>query len=103
MDLPSQYFSTKGPSPTAFTPEPVRRRVAGVKQILLMIAVVTLVGCGKEEVMPKPAEVGIVKPTAVPANIADPIVEKAIRQSLKMPTGELTEADLAECRAAVGA
>ena len=74
-----------------------------MRQVLLMIAVVTLVGCGKEEVMPKPAEVGIVKPTAVPANIADPIVEKAIRQSLKMPTGELTEADLAECRAAVGA
>ena len=31
--------------PTAFTPEPVRRRVAGMKQILLMIAVVALVGC----------------------------------------------------------
>jgi hypothetical protein len=31
-------------SPTAFTPEPVRRRVAGMKQILLMIAVVALVG-----------------------------------------------------------
>jgi hypothetical protein len=27
-------------TPTAFTPEPVRRRVAGMKQILLMIAVV---------------------------------------------------------------
>ena len=27
MDLPSQFFSTKAP-PTAFTPEPVRRRVA---------------------------------------------------------------------------
>ena len=26
--------------PTAFTPEPVRRRVAGMKEILLMIAVV---------------------------------------------------------------
>ncbi len=33
------------PPPTAFTPEPVRRRVAGMKQILLMIAVVALVGC----------------------------------------------------------
>jgi hypothetical protein len=37
------------PPPTAFTPEPVRRRVAGMKQILLMIAVVALVGCGKKE------------------------------------------------------
>ena len=50
--------------------------------------------------MPKPAEVGIVKPTAVPANIADPIVEKEIRKRLKFlesttkPTGELTKADL---------
>ena len=33
--------------PTALTPVPVRRRVAGMKQILLMIAVVALVGCGK--------------------------------------------------------
>jgi len=44
--------------------------------------------------MPKPAEEGIVKPTAVPANIADPIVEKAIRKELKKSTGELTKADL---------
>ena len=32
------------PPPTAFTPESVKRRVAGMKQILLMIAVVALVG-----------------------------------------------------------
>ena len=50
MDLPSQYFSTKGPSPTAFTPEPVRRRVAGMKQVLLMIAVVV---CGSVLAAPK--------------------------------------------------
>ena len=31
---------------------------------------------------------------AVPVNIADPIVEKAIREKLKKPTGELTVADL---------
>ena len=30
---------------------------------------------------------------ADPANIADPIVEKAVREELKKPTGELTEAD----------
>ena len=43
---------------------------------LLMIAVVALVGCG---------------PT-----ISDPIVEKAIRVELKIPTGKLTRADLAK-------
>ena len=31
---------------------------------------------------------------ADPANIADPIIEKAIRRELKKPTGELTKADL---------
>jgi hypothetical protein len=48
-----------------------------MKQILLMIAVVALVGCGKPL-------------------IANPIVEKAIRSpfSLNKPTGELTKADL---------
>ena len=33
-------------------------------------------------------------PKAVPVNIANPIVEKAIRKELKKPTGELTKADL---------
>ena len=39
---PFRLFSSL--PPTAFTPESVRRRVAGMKQILLMIAVVALVG-----------------------------------------------------------
>ena len=47
-----------------------------MKQILLILAVVALVGCS---------------PTV---EIANPIVEKAIREELKKPTGELTEADL---------
>ena len=57
-----------------------------MKQILLMIGLVALVGCGKSG----------------PANIGDPIVEKAIRQSLQMASNfagggrELTGADLAE-------
>ena len=39
--LPDQFLVLRNPPPpTAFTPEPVRRRVAGMKQILLMIAVV---------------------------------------------------------------
>jgi len=45
-----------------------------MKQLLLICAVVALVGCG---------------PT-----ISDPIVEKAIRKSLRKPTGKLTKADL---------
>jgi len=40
---PFRLFSSL--PPTAFTPEPVRRRLAGMKRILLMIAVV-VVGCG---------------------------------------------------------
>jgi len=49
-----------------------------MKQILVMMAAVALVGCGKK---------------SGPANIADPILEKAIRAELKKPTGELTKAD----------
>ena len=46
-----------------------------MKQVLLMIALVALVGCGKPL-------------------IDDPIVEKAVRKSLRKPTGKLTKADL---------
>jgi hypothetical protein len=46
----------------------------GMKQILVMMAAVVLLGCG-------------------PA-ISDPIIEKAIREELKKPTGKLTKADL---------
>ena len=66
-----------------------------MKQLLLICAVVALVGCGKKH----DGNTGVVNPNkpspkAVPVNIADPIVEKAIRKSLKKPTGELTKADL---------
>ena len=66
-----------------------------MKQILLICAVMALVGCGKKD----DGNTGVVNPNkpspkAVPVNIADPIVEKAIRKSLKKPTGELTKADL---------
>ena len=60
------------------------RRLMGMKQILVMIAVVVLVGCGTTKVDPN-----------FPANIDDPIVEKEVREKLKKPTEELTEADLA--------
>ena len=66
-----------------------------MKQLLLILAVVALVGCGKKD----DGNTGVVNPKkpspkAVPVNIADPIVEKAIREQLKKPTGELTKADL---------
>ena len=57
-----------------------------MKQVLLMIAVVALVaGCGTTKVDPN-----------APANISDPIVEEKVRNFLKKPTGELTNADLAK-------
>ena len=61
-----------------------------MKQILLMIAVVAVVGCSNDTRKAAPDPV-------LPANeklIADPIVEKAVREKLKKPTEELTEADL---------
>ena len=66
-----------------------------MKQILLMIAVMALVGCGKKD----DGNTGVVNPNkpspkSVPVNIANPIVEKVIRAQLKKPTGELTQADL---------
>jgi len=68
-----------------------------MKQLLLILAVVALVGgCGGKK---EDGNTGVVNPNkpspkAVPVNIADPIVEKAIREELKKPTGELTKADL---------
>ena len=56
------------------------RRVAGMKQILLMIAVVALVGCG-----------------ATSFDLTDPnqaVIEWEIRRERLKPTGELTKADL---------
>ena len=55
-----------------------------IKQILLICAVVALVGCGKNEAKPPTVE------------IADPILEKAIRAQFNKPRNmELTEVDLA--------
>jgi Leucine-rich repeat (LRR) protein len=76
-----------------------------MKQILLIIVAVALAGCSKktttDKVDSRPVNPSVdenkpeeqLKPTkAVPANIADPIVEKAIRGSI-ISTGKLTEAD----------
>jgi hypothetical protein len=57
--------------------------VGGVKALYaVLLALVVGVGCGEK------------KPKAVPVNIANPLVEKAIRESLNKPTDELTKADL---------
>ena len=56
-----------------------------MKQILVMMVAVVLVGCGKSEESPKATSNKL---------IADPIVEKGIRAELEKPTGELTKADL---------
>ena len=78
----------------------------GMKQILVMMAVVVLVGCSKDtpetsqaaEAEPQVASKPTPEPDPVSSAggklITDLIVEKAIRKSLKKPEGELTEADL---------
>ncbi|SVB82619.1 uncharacterized protein METZ01_LOCUS235473, partial [marine metagenome] len=67
-----------------------------MQKILLVMVAVALVGCGgrKEEGVAKGADVTAEQETSNKPLITDPIVEKAIREELKKPTGELTEADL---------
>ena len=62
----------------------------GMKQIFVMMAAVVLVGCGTAGV----ANGGSSAPLTHKKLISDPIVEKAIHESLEKPKGELTEADL---------
>ena len=66
------------------------RRLMGMKQILVIMAAVVLVGCFNDTRKTAPKK----SPLAIKNIIADPIVEKAIRKSLKKPEGALTEADL---------
>jgi hypothetical protein len=62
-----------------------------MKQILLMIAVVALVGgCGATS-KETPTSNSWVSDPSDPNNVK---IEKTIRGALKMPTGELTKADL---------
>ncbi len=58
----------------------------GMKQILVMMAAVVLVGCSNDtrKAAPDPADEKL---------ITDPIVEKAVRKKLEKPTGELNGAD----------
>jgi Leucine-rich repeat (LRR) protein len=70
-------------APTAFTPEPVWRRVTGMKQVLLLCAMV--MGQSDQSVLAADEKL-----------IADPIVEKAIRRQIGKPKGGLTKVDLAK-------
>ena len=73
-----------------------------MRQILVMMAAVVLVGCGNktpETSQSVEAEAQVAsKPTPEPTPVSPAdeklIVEKAVRKKLKKPEGELTEADL---------
>ena len=63
-----------------------------MKQILVMMAAVVLVGCGEKATSPTPkGKPKIPSPPPVDEKL---IVEKAVRVSLEKPEGEITEADL---------
>ena len=73
---------------------------SSMKQLLLICAVVVLVGCWKKE----NGNTGVVSPNEPlpkppPANIDNPIVEKASREYLGKPAAELTQADLEKVKA----
>ena len=96
-----------------------------MKQILVMMVAMVLVGCGGKDLpepqakTPETPKADVNRTTAlkiqpkVPAKnpqphkatseklIADPIVETAIRKSLKKPEGKLTEAGVAELKKAL--
>ena len=69
----------------------------GMKQILVMMAVVLFVGCSKDTL--EISQVAEPEPDPVPSaeekiiSISDPIVERAVRKKLEKPTGELNGAD----------
>ena len=68
-----------------------------MKQILLMIAVVALVGChaGNKKNASKAKAIAEFKAAAEAKAAADwKVIEAAIRETLNKPTGELTKADL---------
>ena len=62
-----------------------------MKQILLILAVVVLVGCGGEEKATSEVHQKL---------ITNPIIEKAIREKLEKPEGELTKAQNAQLQKA---
>jgi hypothetical protein len=66
-----------------------------MKVLIPILIGLLVVGCGKKE----DGNTGVVNPNklspkAVPANVDNPILEKAIRKSIKKHTGELSKKDL---------
>ncbi len=71
-----------------------RRKEVAMKQLLLMIAVVALVGCGEDEASdPENPEKGYVHHATVAGKI-----EWVVRKATKKPTGELTKEDYEKVR-----
>ena len=69
----------------------------GMKRILLMIAVVALVGCGKKEAPKEENRVRVQRSTPKPEPpkaVPEKPIANTILEQLKKPTGELTNADL---------
>ena len=68
-----------------------------LKQLLLMLAVVALVGCGQSKEAAEPSvtpKAEVKKPLTKEESARHAkIIEAAIRESLKKPTGELTKVD----------
>ena len=68
-----------------------------MKQILLMMAVVALVGCGKKEAPKEENRVRVQRSTPKPEPpkaVPEKPIANTILEQLKKPTGELTNADL---------
>ena len=65
-----------------------------MKQILVMMAAVVVVGCGEKDLREPQAKNPQTPKATSTKLIVDPIVEKAVRESLEKPEGILTEADL---------
>ena len=78
---PARQAGRQELTPTVFTPEPVRRRVTGMKHILLMIALTVDLSVLAADKKPLTEEESA------------KAIEAAIRKKLKKPEGELTKAD----------
>jgi len=84
-----------GHAPTTFTPRPVKGRVTGMNQVLLMIVVVGLMGCCIA-IEPPPGLKADQKPST--NDESGKVIEAAIREAAKKPTGKLTKADYEKVR-----
>jgi hypothetical protein len=80
-----------------------------MKRMILMVAVLVFVGCGKKKATPAPKSKGkavpkqqVTKPEppeVVPGNVGSAAsIEKGVRIALEKPTGGLSAADLAQVK-----